>query len=152
MNVVDAPTGAGKTTVMIEHLINEYNGFKINNKRFIVMLPFLSEIDRIKRDFGCAVEVFDPIGRKTEDILTLIKQGNNIVTTHSCFIQACFNIAQEVTKSGFKYALFCDEEPPVFNGIYPVFDTPIIKKKYEGDLELLQMYLKVTLREWLGIK
>ena len=50
IKVVDAPTGEGKTTALINYLKTTYNPFTApleGGKRFIVMVPLVTECERI---------------------------------------------------------------------------------------------------------
>ena len=71
--------GSGKTTYMINYMKNN------PNKKFFVVTPFLSEIERIIKD---APFLKEPIGTgitKSQHLYHLICEGNNIITTHAMF-------------------------------------------------------------------
>lgn len=81
LKVVDAGCGVGKTTSMI-NFINESG----ENKKFLYITPFLTEVDRIKN--SCADKNFQEpaeLPTKTEDLLRLIEKGYNVVSTHALF-------------------------------------------------------------------
>jgi len=77
----DRLPGAGKTTNWVENIRNN------PTRKFIYITPFLDEVSRIKKELPSFKE---PIaskgkGKKQQHFLELIKQGSNIVSTHSLF-------------------------------------------------------------------
>ena len=81
IRVVDAPTGEGKTTALINHLETDYNPFTApleRGKRFIVMVPLVTECERIYnalKEGGIDAYMAPIEGRKIEIPLMLLKEG-----------------------------------------------------------------------------
>lgn len=144
MNVVDAPTGAGKTTALINYVREQFNSFRPNTKdRFIIATPYLSEVERLTKDLNNTVYVENPEGTsKKQDIIRLIAEGKNIVTTHSLFNLTTCSLNAITRGTHFDYSLFVDEELPVFKGIQRVNNLYLLKKndvENTGLLKLLSM-------------
>lgn len=83
ITIVDAPCGAGKTSFAIQYMNNEIF------ERFIYITPFLSEIDRVVKSCDCR-EFRKPSeklgkGSKTNHFYELVKEGYNVVSSHSLF-------------------------------------------------------------------
>ena len=100
---LDAPTGYGKTTAIID-LINS-RPFE----RWLVVTPFKTEVDRICGNTSCV----QPLGKKTKDILLLLIDEKNVCCTH-----ALFDLFTTETLELLKgYNLIIDEEPTVIKNI-----------------------------------
>ena len=100
---LDAPTGYGKTTAIID-LINS-RPFE----RWLVVTPFKTEVDRICECTSCV----QPIGKKTKEILLLLADSLNICCTH-----ALFDLFTDETLELLKgYNLIIDEEPTVIKNL-----------------------------------
>lgn len=83
-NFLDAPPGAGKTTAIVKHVIEKAQERTIqdNNKRFLIVTPYLDEVQDI-----CAVTpCIQPVGTKTQEIKELIRQEKDICCTHALFL------------------------------------------------------------------
>ena len=83
--IVDAICGSGKTSAII-NMINNSD----KDKRFLIISPYLSEVERYKRE--CPSKDFrtpPPITKTGKSKLTMLKQlireGRNIVSTHALF-------------------------------------------------------------------
>lgn len=124
IKVVDAPTGEGKTTALINHLKTDYNPFTApleGGERFIVMVPLVTECERIYnalKEGGIAVYMATIEGRKNRDTLDAIERGENIITTHRFYemeINELFKTLKEssTNKGKYFYSLFIDEEPTI---------------------------------------
>ncbi len=103
LNIVDAGCGVGKTTAMI-NFINQSS----DEDRFIYITPLLTEVSRIKTE--CKQKHFkEPEIKptKTDSIVKLIEDGENIVSTHALFKK----LTEETLElSKFKgYTLIIDE-------------------------------------------
>lgn len=114
IKVIDAPCGAGKTSWAIQEINRN------PDKSYVYCTPFLSEIERIKRECG-GHRFHDPIpidGRKSNGFNALLAKGTDIAVTHSTFLNAddeTFRLLREGN-----YSLFLDEELNVvmdFNSI-----------------------------------
>lgn len=129
-NFLDAPTGAGKTTAIIDKVKNEAT---ISKRRFIVVVPYLGETDRISSATPCIIPKREP---KTKDLQTLIQEGKNICCTHSLFNRQRKDTFKMIADSVYDYCLIIDEELEVikvtgFNNRY---------EDDEKDLEDLKKY------------
>lgn len=106
IKVCDALCGAGKTSACIR-MMNERT-----DQKFIFVTQFLSEVERIKA--GCASRGFvSPdgglvdSGTKLADIHRLLKNGDNIATTHALFISYTEETKRMIRERG--YILVLDE-------------------------------------------
>ena len=81
VNLVDHPCGFGKTSSLIE-TINQQT-----DKRFLIVVPTLSEVERILTETECGrfKSPSNEIGTKANDLERLIQSGVSIVTTHKLF-------------------------------------------------------------------
>lgn len=81
IKIVDDIMGAGKSAAAINYINST------NDKHFLVITPYLDEIKRYKQ--ACHSKHFkEPIydgGTKLDNLKELIKNGENIVSTHSLF-------------------------------------------------------------------
>jgi len=119
ITVVDAICGSGKTEFCIQYMNKHYADLECRNKLFIYVTPYLSEIERIKKN--CPnLDFYDPINKgegKLESLKKLIANGENIATTHTLFT----SIDEEVLEllRGAGYTLILDEVLNVINE-YPI--------------------------------
>lgn len=105
ITVVDCPPGAGKTSYAIKYMKEEIFD------RFIFITPFLTELDRIEkecdnREFKKPNERLGK-GSKKNHFYELLKEGYNIVSTHSLFKGISKEVIDEIEKG--EYILFLDE-------------------------------------------
>ena len=104
IKVVDEIMGAGKTSAAIDY-INKAS----KEKKFIVITPYLKEVDRYKSE--CHEKDFqDPQpykGTKVSGIKKLIYENCNIVSTHSLFAKFDKEIIALITRRN--YTLILDE-------------------------------------------
>lgn len=102
--VVDAPCGAGKTSAAI----NFINGSSEDTK-FLFITPFLNEVERIKS--CCADKHFrdpdDTYTSKSTDIKRMLRNGENIVSTHALFRKLDAEALRYITERN--YILIMDE-------------------------------------------
>lgn len=126
VKVVDAICGAGKTTAAINYINHPSN----SGERFMYVTPYLTEVQRIKE--SCEEKRFkEPqvFGSKMLDILRLIENGENIVTTHNLFSRFTPEIINIVKLSG--YILIMDEVADVVSPLEITRqDTEIILNNY----------------------
>lgn len=124
--VVDAPCGAGKTSAAI----NFINGSD-ENAKFLFITPFLTEVDRVKecckgKNF---VEPSNGEVSKTESIKGLLKEGKNVVATHSLFRRFDAEILNHISRYG--YVLIMDEVTSVIEQVnISDKDKKVILEKY----------------------
>jgi len=94
VRVIDAIMGSGKTTYIIKQLNNE----KDLNKRFLIVTPYLKEIDRLNEeiprlclkspkedDLEATTKAKIKSNTKSKELLNLIQEDQNILITHSLF-------------------------------------------------------------------
>ena len=105
ITIIDSKPGKGKTSYAIQMMCDEYN------KKFIYITPFLNECERIKESCDNRY-FFEPNtkmgkGSKLRHFNELLKEGNNIASTHALFS----NINQETVDAlkKHKYTLILDE-------------------------------------------
>ena len=106
VNLVDHPCGFGKTSSLIKTINRE------PNKRFLIVVPTLSEVERILKgtDSGRFQSPSGETGTKSQDLERLIRSGVSIVTTHKLFNESA-NVALE---GGLKdFHVVVDEVPDV---------------------------------------
>lgn len=115
ITVIDSPCGSGKTTWAIQYI----NSYQQRGEKFIYITPFLSECDRIikechKKNFVQPNRIRGH-GKKTDDFLNLVREGRNIVSTHSLFS----NLDKDATEviAGKNYIIIIDESIAVIDGI-----------------------------------
>lgn len=80
--IVDKPMGSGKTCSAINYINNSNR-----NERFLIITPYISEVERYQRECPSKkfVEPYKKRGKKINGIKDLIRQGKNIVSTHALF-------------------------------------------------------------------
>ena len=105
VTIVDAPCGHGKTSWAIQNM--EQRIFE----RFIYITPFKNEVERVKNEVSNRMFITPNAklgnGTKRNHFYDLIKDGNDIVSTHSLFR----GINKEVkdTIQNMEYILILDE-------------------------------------------
>lgn len=114
ITVVDCPPGAGKTSYAIQYMKEEIFD------RFIFITPFLTELDRIEkecdnREFKKPNERLGK-GSKKNHFYDLLKEGYNIVSTHSLFKGISKEVIDEIEKG--EYILFLDEVMDVIEDLH----------------------------------
>lgn len=108
ITVIDGLCGSGKTTFMLNWIVNQPQTTKI-----IWVTPFLDEITRVKNHVNTNrqfVEFQEPekfMGKKFEGFKKLIDEGANIVCTHSIFGMLDKDTIISIKLSG--YILIIDE-------------------------------------------
>lgn len=115
IKVCDAICGAGKTQSCIS-MMNEQT-----DKKFIFVTPYLTEVERIKKDCSSR-KFFSPergmsngFNSKLQNLNELLFNGYNIATTHALFSYYTDETKELIKKSG--YTLVLDE---VLNLFQPV--------------------------------
>lgn len=117
--IIDAPTGAGKTTAIIK-LVNTQPPSPLTYDRFIVLTPLLSEVERICAQTTCR----QPLENKRKNttklhhLKQLITAGENICSTHSLFSDFDKSIKNLLIDGEYNYTLIVDEEPVVILGAF----------------------------------
>ncbi|MDR7868138.1 MAG: DEAD/DEAH box helicase family protein [Sporomusaceae bacterium] len=106
IKIIDSIMGSGKTSWAIQ---------KMNDNpylRYIYITPFLEEVERIKQSCP-GLHFYEPQnmgGGKRGNLLKLLKDGKNIVSTHALFQMSTAETIQLLNK--WDYSLILDE---VFN-------------------------------------
>lgn len=105
VEVLDRIMGSGKTQAMIQWMSKSF-------EKFIYVTPLLSEVEtRVGIDEGLDIE-FPMICKthttKGSSLLSLLKQGKNIATTHSMYSQLKDEHLSIIKDSG--YIVICDEQ------------------------------------------
>ena len=105
ITVVDAPCGYGKTSFAIQYMNNELF------ERFMYITPFLSEINRViktcdQREFRKPNEKLGK-GSKTNHFYELVKEGYNVISTHSLFRGLSQEVINDIREG--EYILILDE-------------------------------------------
>ena len=105
ITIVDAPCGAGKTSYAIQKMNSEIF------ERFIYITPFLSEIDRVIKSCDCREfkKPSEKIGKgsKTNHFYELVKEGYNVISTHSLFRGLSQEVINDIQEG--EYILILDE-------------------------------------------
>ena len=119
IRVIDSIPGSGKTSFAISYMNEAYR-----EKRFLFITPFLDEIERVK-DACPKLDFYAPDkkkgrGRKSDDFLKLLKDGRNVVSTHSLFKNISDEVIQVLRVAG--YTLIMDEVASVLEE-YSLFGT-----------------------------
>lgn len=114
-NFLDAPTGAGKTTAIINKINNEAtdSGDFMGPNRFLVVTPYKNEVDRICQATPCV----QPDGIKRADLKRLLASGENICCTHALCALLDSDTLDIIENSGYQYHLIIDEEIAVIQDI-----------------------------------
>lgn len=113
VTIIDAPCGAGKTSFAIEYMNKELF------ERFIYITPFISELDRVinacdNRDFTQPNKIIGK-GSKKNHFYELLKEGDNITSTHSLFRSISCDIINTIKE--MEYILILDEVCDVVENI-----------------------------------
>lgn len=113
VTIIDAPCGAGKTSFAIQYMNKELF------ERFIYITPFISELDRVinacdNRDFTQPNKAIGK-GSKKNHFYELLKEGDNITSTHSLFRSISCDIIDTIKE--MEYILILDEVCDVVENI-----------------------------------
>lgn len=104
ITVVDSPCGTGKTSWAIQFIDNDFKD------RFIYITPFLDEIERVKNNTGAIFKDPDKKkgkGSKTNHFLELLKNGEDICSTHALFRNIEEGMKETIKEK--EYILILDE-------------------------------------------
>ena len=111
ITIKDYPCGSGKTTSMIQ-------SFR-ENEKYLVILPELSEIDRVILEtnhvtFVAPTTEDNILGTKSQSLKELLLLGQNIATTHAMY-ERLVPLAEEGLLD--EYCIFIDEVPEVVKAV-----------------------------------
>lgn len=111
ITIIDTIMGAGKTSYIIEHMNRTFieSMFDGSDRRFIYVTPLLTEVERVK-DACPDLRFKDPQpihGRKYFGLQRLIKDRENIATTHELFRMLTQETRQALLAAN--YTLVIDE-------------------------------------------
>lgn len=127
IKVVDSVMGSGKSTAAINY-INDAG----DNEKFLFVTPYLDEVDRIIQ--SCPNKHFcqpdtEEYATKTRDIIDLLKEGKNIVTTHALFSFFNRTISELIERQG--YILIIDEVMNTINDVnISTSDFEVLTEKF----------------------
>lgn len=114
VEILDGIMGSGKTRGIIDWIDDNYK-----TERFIYVSPLISEVEqggRLDQELKYA-KFHSPntesSGTKSEDLLSMLKQGLNISCTHSLYLLMNKEHLREIGKQG--YVLIIDEEVGVIS-------------------------------------
>ena len=132
ITIKDYPCGSGKTTSMIESFKQE--------EKYIVILPYLSEVDRIIES-TTNVSFVEPKAEdniqntKTESLKELLLTGQNIATTHSMY-ERLVPLAEEGLLDDYNIYVQSINYPTVEEGTerLRIAPTPLHTDAMMGDL------------------
>ena len=144
IHVVDSIMGSGKTQAILR-MINEDTE---KGRKWLYITPYLDEVDRVIRE--CPRQEFvqpQKFGSKSQNFLTLVREGKNIATTHALFNYMNGETASVLRDGG--YTLVIDEvleniayipvkewdESIMQNGLISVNEDGAVvweKRNYEG--------------------
>lgn len=120
LNVIDSQMGSGKTSYAIQEM-------RENDKNYIYITPFLSEVKRVKDDIKNK-KFYEPMhlgNGKLKHLIDLIKNNKSVISTHALFSTANEEL-MELLKLN-KYTLILDE-------VMDVIDIVNLKK---DDIDIL---------------
>ena len=128
ITVIDAIMGTGKSTYIIDKVINTNP-----QQRFLCVLKTLDECKRYVQNIDA--DIFEPKNRrtKTRGLRELIANGRNIATTHA-LIQNIDDITMELLRLN-NYVLVIDECLDVVHEYKSNFKTSDLKTLFDEDLE-----------------
>lgn len=107
VKIIDSVMGSGKTTFMINYMKDN------PEKKFFVVTPFISEIERITEEVTFLKSPTDKKDTKYQDLYRLIFSSNSIITTHSLFYKLNSKMIEQIKDLG--YILIIDEVADVLN-------------------------------------
>ena len=139
-HIIDSPMGIGKSATIIDVIRFHNEGFDPEPRRFIVFVPTVRERDeRYMRELDLKCPETPPYNKS---ILELIRNGENIVTTHALWSIFNDETLQAFKQSKFRYIAIFDEVPPLFRdvvGAGPRLDEPAGSVRFgPADIKLMQ--------------
>lgn len=110
--IVDAPMGIGKSETLIRMIRRHWGGEGSENRRFIIFVPTIKERDlRFIPQLNLKTPHTHPYIKEIEQ---MIRNGDNIVATHSLWSIFSDETLKAFRESQYKYIAFFDEVPQLF--------------------------------------
>lgn len=103
ITIIDSLMGTGKSTYAINSIINS----NIDTKKYLCVLPTLSECERYRDSIAAEISSPECWGTKQNHLHHLITTGKNIATTHSLITNANVETLELLARSD--YTLIIDE-------------------------------------------
>lgn len=148
VKIVDAVMGSGKS----QGIINYINSSD-EEEKFLVITPYLDEIDRYKKSCSSKnfkTPKFNNSHTKLDDIKKLIDRKENIISTHALF-QKFDNELIDMCRA-VNYTLVMDEVTNVIDEYYlSKQDFELLKNTYvDIDPETMQLIWKKEYKDYFG--
>jgi hypothetical protein len=146
--IYDRPCGTGKTSEMLESFLHK--------EKYLVIVPFLTEIDRVlEHTANTDHQFFSPttdendFESKYESLKALLEEGKNVVATHNLFY-AIKDLADCQLLQ--KYNVILDEVPNVIEDVSGLVKPDTFKQIYfdGGFVEVSQDGLITPTEKWSG--
>ena len=139
-NIVDSPMGIGKSETLIDRIRFHNSWDDKEPTRFIVFVPTIRERDC---RYAPVVNLKCPETKPyNKSILDLIRNGENIVTTHALWSTFNDETLEAFHRCGFHYIALFDEVPPLFQDVVGVgnkLDEPPGSIRFgPADVKLMQ--------------
>ena len=113
--IIDSPMGIGKSASLMDLIRFHNKGFDPEPRRFIVFVPTIRERDE---RYGPQLDLKSPTTPPyNKSILELIRNGENIVTTHSLWSIFNDETLRAFSESNYKYVALFDEVPQLFRDV-----------------------------------
>ena len=120
--IIDSPMGIGKSATLIDLVRFHNRGFDPEPRRFIVFVPTIRERDG---RYGPKLDLKSPATPPyNKSILELIRNGENIVTTHALWSIFNDETLRAFKESKYKYVALFDEVPPLFRDVVGIGYKP----------------------------
>ena len=138
--VIDSPMGVGKSANLMDLVRFHNRGFDPEPRRFIVFVPTIRERDE---RYGAKLNLKSPATPPyNKSILELIRNGENIVTTHALWSIFNDETIHAFQNSEYKYIALFDEVPPLFRDVVGTghrLDEPACNIRFgPADIRLMQ--------------
>ena len=138
--IIDSPMGIGKSASLMDLIRFHNKGFDPEPRRFIVFVPTIRERDE---RYGSELDLKSPATPPyNKSILELIRNGENIVTTHSLWSIFNDETIRAFSESNYKYIALFDEVPQLFRDVVGTghrLDEPAGSIRFgPADIKLMQ--------------
>ena len=148
-NIIDSPMGIGKSSTLIDLIRFHNRGEDKEPLRFIVFVPTIRERDnRYVPELNMKRPETQPYNKS---ILELIRNGDNIVTTHALWSTFNDETLRAFHQSNYKYVALFDEIPPLFRDVVGVGqkldETPGSVRFGSADVKLMQQSEMIRVKD-----